>query len=85
MYLPWGNCLDILAISIIICTKEDFAKVAIIVQIIQFPHLNKPNFKRLCHYCATKNGTFGHKNVVCKKYHFAHHIDFQLVTSQKDA
>jgi hypothetical protein len=26
-----------------------------------------------------KNGTFGHKNVVCKKYYFAHHADFQLV------
>ena len=57
----------------------------IIVIIIQFPPLIKPNFRRLCHYCATKNGTFGHKNVVCKKYHFAHHVDFQLVTSQKDA
>ena len=31
-------------------TKEDFAKVPIIVQIIQFPHLIKPNFGRLCHY-----------------------------------
>ena len=46
-----GQCsLDVLAISIIICTKEDFAKVPIIVQIIQFPHLIKPNFGRLCHY-----------------------------------
>ena len=35
--------------------KEDFAKVAIIVQIIRFPHLNKPNFRRLCHYCATNS------------------------------
>ena len=30
--------------------KEDFAKVPIIVQIIRFPPLNKPNFGRLCHY-----------------------------------
>lgn len=37
--------------------KEDFAKVAIIVQIIQIPPLNKPKNAPLCHYCATKNGT----------------------------
>jgi len=30
--------------------------------------------------CATKNGTFGHKKRGVQKYHFAHHIDFQLVT-----
>ena len=34
------------------------------VQIIQFPHLIKPNFSRLCHYCATKNGIFCTKNEV---------------------
>jgi hypothetical protein len=44
--------------------KEDFAKVPVIVQIIHFPPLNKPNFGRLCHYCATKNGSKQHKNKV---------------------
>jgi hypothetical protein len=39
----------------------------IIVQIILFPHLIKPNFEHLCHYCATKNGVFCTKNEVCKK------------------
>jgi hypothetical protein len=51
MYFPWGNCRCCLAIfKELFALKEDFAKVPIIVQIIRFPPLNKPNFGRLCHY-----------------------------------
>ena len=31
------------------------------------PEPREPNFDRLCHYCATKNGFFCTKNEVCKK------------------
>ena len=51
---PEGTVLTALPyLNELFAPKEDFAKVPKMVQIIHFPPLNKPNYGRLCHYCAT--------------------------------
>ena len=44
--------------NVIQYTVIQFYFARVLVQIIRFPYLIKPNFDRLCHYCATKNGIF---------------------------